>query len=416
MLSARFVKTVKPTADRQEYPDKDGLALRVTASGAKSWTLRYRVGGGRRGRRQRLTLGTYPNVSLEKARKAARKALGQVEAQGIDPAAVKHAARRGETFGELATEYLTKHAKKKKRSWRQDEWLIDGRLAKWKPLKVREITRRDVRELVETIAEDAPTLANRVLSLVRKMLNFAIGRDWLEVNPAWKLPKPGEERTRDRVLSDSEIREVWTAAKQERQALATCVQLLFLTAQRSGEVTSMRWADLDLDGGWWTIPGGRTKNKLSHRVPLVPAAVTLLRVLPMDVSEENTEGWVFIGRTGRRPLTDAKKAAPRIIARVLKARQAAGEATPTFHFTAHDMRRTTASRLAEGGVSRFVISRLLNHVEPGVTKVYRPLLVLSRENSRVGVVGDEARRDLERHAVEGVAVRERRIESNTAAR
>jgi integrase len=132
----------------------------------------------------------------------------------------------------------------------------------------------------------------------------------------------------------------------------------------------MRWPDLDLETGWWTIPGGATKNKLTHRVPLVPRAVNLLRALPMDVSEENKEQWVFVGRFGREPLTDAKKVAPRIIERVLEARTTAGEKHRSFHFTAHDLRRTVATKLAEGGVSRFVISRILNHVEPGVTKVY----------------------------------------------
>src|SRR5262245_40808221 len=136
MLNARQVDRLKPQAIRVEHPDGDGLALRITPKGEKTWTLRYRVGGGRRGRMSRLTLGTYPNVSLLEARKAARKAIGQVEAKNIDPAAVKQAARRGDLFSDLATKYLEQHAKRKKRSWQQDEWLINGRLAPWKSRKV----------------------------------------------------------------------------------------------------------------------------------------------------------------------------------------------------------------------------------------------------------------------------------------
>lgn len=375
MLTARFVKTVKPTATRREYPDDDGLALRVTPNGAKTWTLRYRVGGGRRGRLRRLTVGTYPNVSLVAARKAARTAIGQVEAQGIDPAAVKQTARHGETFAELAIEYIEKHAKKHKRTWQHDEWLINGRLAPWKPRKVKEITRRDVRELLDTIAADGPVLANRTLALVRKMFNFAIERDWLEINPAWKLPKPGgKEQPRERVLTDDEIREVWKAAGGERQALETLVKLEFLTALRSGEIVHQRAPELDLAAGWWTIPGSRTKNGLVQRVPLVPLAVRLIRALPIESSETNPDQLMFPGRSGRRPLTDAKKAAPRICARIDTARARASRrkaAREPFHYTAHDIRRTVTTKLAEGGVSRFIIDRLINHVDASVTgKVY----------------------------------------------
>src|SRR2546423_6763326 len=116
-LTDRRVATIRADATRRlEVPDDKvaGLALRVTPSGAKTWTLRYRVEGGRRARLRRLTLGTYPAVGLAKARKAAANALGQVATTHTDPAAMKQAARLGETFGDLAKEYLARHAKRHK--------------------------------------------------------------------------------------------------------------------------------------------------------------------------------------------------------------------------------------------------------------------------------------------------------------
>src|SRR5262245_6317999 len=117
-LTDRRIATLRPDPTRRLEVNDDkvpGLALRITSGGIKSWAVRYRLEGGRKGRLRRLTLGTYPTVTLEKARKAARVALGHVAATHTDPATTKQAARQGETFGELAAEYLTRHAKRQKR-------------------------------------------------------------------------------------------------------------------------------------------------------------------------------------------------------------------------------------------------------------------------------------------------------------
>lgn len=371
-LTARRLDTLRPSPNRRvEYVDDDvpGLGLRVTPHGSKSWTLRYRLGGGRRGRMRRLTLGAYPTLTLVDARKAARKALGTVVATGTDPAAAKQAARLGETVADLAQDYLTRHAKKHKRSWREDERMLDADvLPAWKTRKVKDLTRRDVRDLVEAIAErGSPITANRCLALVRKMLNFAIERDWIEANVASRIAKPGAERSRDRVLSDEEIRLVWNACEAERPVMCALMRLRLLTAQRGGELAHLLWSDVDTENGWLTIPGSVTKNKVSHRVPLCAPAVDILKALP-HFSDE----WVFAGRAGRRPLTDAKKAGRRIAQRVLAELQKDDPDVESFDFRAHDLRRTASTKIAEAGVSQADISRVLNHVEAGprATKVY----------------------------------------------
>jgi uncharacterized protein (DUF433 family) len=129
------------------------------------------------------------------------------------------------------------------------------------------------------------------------MFNYALDREWIEANPAARIPAPGQERSRDRVLSDDELRELWTAlqslADQEEEsdetaqelhrakarvtpATAEAFQIQLLTAQRPGEVRRMRWADVDLDNGWWSIPGAVAKNTKAHRVPLTKPAVEIL--------------------------------------------------------------------------------------------------------------------------------------------
>ena len=117
------------------------------------------------------------------------------------------------------------------------------------------LTRRDVRAVVETIAERAPIMANRTRALIRRMLNYPVGADWLDANVAALIPKPGREQSRDRVLSEDEIRTVWAACEPERPARRALTRLRLVTAQRGGELQHMAWTDADLETGWWTIPG-----------------------------------------------------------------------------------------------------------------------------------------------------------------
>src|SRR5438093_1328370 len=144
------------------------FGLRLSAGGAKTWLVKYRLAG----RARWFTLGTFPLLSLSDARAKAKAALVQV-AQGVDPASEKHAARKAVTVGELAALYVEKHARPNKRSWKRDEQNLKKYLPKaWTNMPARDITRRQVRELLDSVAERAPVQANRVLALLRKVWNF----------------------------------------------------------------------------------------------------------------------------------------------------------------------------------------------------------------------------------------------------
>jgi integrase len=382
LLTTRFLKTLKPSGtQRTEYFDSlsAGLCLRMSPSGVATWTLLYRTQpdvatGQAPAKMRRLTLGRYPDVDLKAARKRARIERGKV-AHGGDPAGAKQdarqaAARTGDTVGALAAEYLDKYAKKFKRSWRDDARMLDVEvLPHWKARKVVELTRRDVRALIEAIADrGSPITANRCLALVRKMLNYGISKDWVEGNVAALIEKPGAERSRDRVLTDPEIRLVWEACAEERQATCAVTRLRLVTAQRGAEVVAMKWSDLDLASGWWTIPAAISKNKKAHRVPLTAPAIELLSAQPQIVGCE----WVFPSRVGNRPLTDAKQAGRRIAARVLTRLQEDDLTVQHFDFRGHDLRRTASTKMAEAGVPQADIARVLNHAEggPRATQVY----------------------------------------------
>jgi integrase len=360
-LNARFVATVRPTpGKRVEYNDAEvrGLALRVTPAGEKSWTIRYRLLTGKTQQQKRLTLGTTDALTLAQARERARDELYAVS-KGADPAAEKQDARKAETIGDLADLYIEKWAKPRKRSWKADDNLLRHKvLPTWRHRAITDITRQDVRLLVEGVAEGgAPIVANRVAALLSKVFAFALDRDLVTASPAVRIPRPGTEQQRDRVLTEDELRTLWKEFGALEAEMGAFYKLRLLTAQRGGEVAGMRWVDVDLKGGWWTIPAGSSKNKLAHRVPLAPTALAIVKSLQVTKPADAGDDWkapvyVLAGARGKR-------------------QQAEAAATFTVDdFRGHDLRRTAASFMASAGHSRLVIAKILNHVERSVTAVY----------------------------------------------
>jgi integrase len=367
---------------RDYWDDKlPGFGVRVSYGGRRAFVVRYRVGR----RMPRLTIGPYgppPGKSLADARSEARSVLGKA-ADGEDPAQDKRDLLKGELFRELATAYL-EMAEKRHRSWREEKRIIDKDLL---PVlgfqRLADIRRRDVRELVENIARkrDAPIMANRTLGVLCRMFNFALDREWIEANPASRIPEPGVEKSRERVLTYEELRELWatldclatevedktdelaqklrSAKARVTPATAQAFQVQLLTAQRPGETQKMRWADVDLESGWWTIPATVAKNELAHRVPLTKPVIEILE-RRRELAGESAKV-VFENRRGAGSIAHRGKKAASILGRGL-----------SFHFRAHDLRRTASTGIAEAGVHRDHIAKVLNHVEggPAATRIY----------------------------------------------
>jgi integrase len=353
-LTARAVEALRPPASGQlDYWDADnpGFGVRISVGGRKTWVVMYRHGNVKR----RLTLGTYPALSLANAREKAGKALHAVQYDDADPAAEKKAERAAETFAELTAQYLERHAKRTKRSWRKDLQILEkDLLPRFGRRRASDITRRDIIAMLDDIiARHAPIQANRTLEVVRKLFNWAIGRDMIEANPCYRVPKPSSENRSDRVLTEDEIRAVWRALDAETLLTAAIFKLRLLTAQRGAELLTMRWDQIA--NGWWTIPAKFAKNGLAHRVPLSLQTLTLLDEIRRL---GNGSPWVFPSADGEGHRTAIHKAHERI-------RRRAG-----VSFVPHDLRRTVASHMTSMGVNRLVVSKILNHVEKGITAVY----------------------------------------------
>lgn len=369
-LNAKTVASMKPGATRREFHDTDvrGLSLRVTPSGAKSWTVLYR----HRGRLRRLTLGDTDALTLAKARVAARDALHKAS-KGEDPATAKQEHRRAQTIADLADDYIEKHAKRHKRSWREDQRILNSYvLPAWKHRAIADVKRRDVRELLDGIAERAPVMANRLLACVRKMLAFALDQELIEANPAARMARPGQEQARARVLTEDELRALWQSFDALAPEMGAYFKLRAITAQRGKEVAAMRWQDVDLEAGWWTIPATVAKNKLAHRVPLSTTALAILTGLrkvsaTTQLPEVQTSLHLPERVTGKDGKSDG------YVLRGARGRRQQTEAAATFtvaDFRGHDLRRTAASLMTGGGVPRLIVGKILNHAETGVTAVY----------------------------------------------
>ena len=370
ILSATTLKALTPPPiGSVDYFDDftPGLSLRVTANDVRTWTVFFRD---RYGRQKRLSLGRFPAVLLADARELAREAQRKV-AKGGDPVVEKRTAREALTFGELAESYIENHAKPTKRSWAEDDRQLNADLLpKWRTRPALEITADDLLAVLNAKLRDGATVAaNRVRALVSRIYTFGAEQRLVpaSANPVIGVKKPTKETTRDRVLSDDEIRRIWEACATQNPYVCAWFRLRLVTAQRGGELLQMRWSDVDPKSHFWTIPGEFVKNAHGHRVYLSATARALLKTVPR---RENAT-WVF----PKTLMGDYKHVGRRLAqstrADIVAGPKVAGAARARADIRGHDLRRTAASLMASGGVPRFVISRVLNHSEEkDITSIY----------------------------------------------
>jgi len=362
-LTKKFIDSLNPPSAGYEIKwdgELKGFGVRITSKGIITFIIDYR---NKNGRRRRMSIGRYGVLTPAQARGKAIEILASVNA-GKDPLESKKKMRAESTFKDLANEYIKRHASQK-RSRKEDERIINKELIpKWGHLPIKEIRRRDVIRLIDAINDrGAPIMANRTLALIKTIFNFGISRDIIEFNPAHLVKPPAKEKPRDRVLSESEIKKFWDRIDKIPTLsihIKAVLKLILITAQRPGEITNMEWKELDLETGWWTIPAEKTKNKLSHRVPLSPLAKKIIQSIPRE-----SERFVFPGRKGSQFLKDKPIQANSIAHAVRDNRK-----DLDVDFRPHDLRRTAASQMTSMGISRLVVSKILNHVETGVTAVY----------------------------------------------
>jgi integrase len=338
-LTDRGVKSLKPKTKQYEVRDAAlrGLAIRINTDGTKTWTLIVSKGG----RRQRVTLGRYPDLRLADARRRAseRKQSGY---------------RVGGSVETVFASYL-EEIKKTHRAWRDVEQV--GRLYMMPLMGTRQleaITAADGVEMMDLIRlKSSDNRAAKAIAYLRPFFRWAAGRSIIPTNPwAVIVPPSNTSEARERVLKDNELLKLWSFAKGDTYPFGPFLQLLIITAQRRAEVGGMMWGELDFERDLWSIPKARHKQKRGHEVPLPSAAVDIISPLPRHCD------WLF-STTRKSPISGYGKFKQRI-----------DRETGISDWRLHDIRRTAATRMAEMQIPRFTIARVLGHSDTSITATY----------------------------------------------
>ena len=339
----KWLKGLKaPTSGQVDYWDEllPGFGIRV---GKKSKT--FFVGVRVHGVYRRITVMRYlQDGDLADARSRAKAIMSDAHA-GIGPEVRKKREERG-TFGAVAESFMQDYAKNH-RTRDEMQRIINRDLAEWHDRHISEITRGEIKELLRVKARTAPIMANRIKAVISKIFTWALKEEIIEASPALSLDPPGgseKNRERTRTLSADEIHLVWSSFDKLGYPWGPWLKMLLVTGQRCGEVGGMKWSEIADDG--WHVPNERAKSGRGHLVPLSSLAREILADVP-QIGE-----LVFRTRPG-----SWNWAKGRVDAKIP-------------HWRLHDLRRTFATHLRSLGVDRLVVSKLLNHAEAGITKVY----------------------------------------------
>ena len=350
-------KLVAPPGGRLEVLDAKmpGLALRVTPSGHKAWTVVWHQGRQTR----RYAFGAYPAVTLVTAREKARQVLASV-AQGDDPVTARIEQRCAPTVAVLAADYVERYAKPQKRSWEADQRTLDvDVLPVLGKMQASEVQRKHVRALLDgiiargTATRPNRTHANRVRALLHALFAFGVRRELLTANPVDGVERQ-PERPREKVLTADEVRAIFTALADESPTMQGYVRLLFLTGARGGEMLRLRWENVTLTPeAWLTFPAGITKAKREHRLPLTAPAVSVLSELR---ERAGISPWLFPSTKSR----GGRRTANQDFYKRMRARSG-------VTFVGQYARRWCATTMAAAGIPLEVVGRILSHADQSVT-------------------------------------------------
>jgi integrase len=357
-LTERAVARLKPPASgKLDVWDLTlpafGLQLRPRS---RSWMIAVRRPG--RTTTSRIKIGDPATMPLAEAQDRARELMrdpSALEAPAEEPDTSEAALDRLDGDSPMAVviaAFIQRDQKPRNRSWKAVEQILRHDLAAWDRRPLRSITKRDVIAVLDQlIARGASSTANLLLAHIKRLFNWAIERDLIEASPAHKIKPPSPKVERERVLADPELRAIWQGCDRLGWPFGPLVQLMMLTGQREGEVAAMRWADIDLEAGTWTLASSQTKAGRAHLVPLSSTAIDLLRAQP------RLADFVFPGRRtdGARPVCGFSKAKVRL-----------DKLCGVSGWVFHDLRRTASTVMAQLRVLPHVVEKVLNHRGAGV--------------------------------------------------
>ena len=346
-------------ADAIHFDDEiPGFGLRIREGGSRSFIFQYKVNG----KTRRMALGVATPLTIAEARKTAAKLHGRTKL-GQDPSFDRIEAKRqaSETFEPCADEFLdTLRDRYRPKSLHEIRRHLLLHAKPLHRLPVARITLRDIADLVSAVTKQTGAVtANRVRGSLSALFSWLIRNGRVLANPVVNVGK-NPEKSRDRVLSAAELKLIWDHAGAGDQ-YASIVRLLMLTGQRANDIAGLRWSEIS--DGQIVLPGERTKNKRSHTLPLSPAAAEIIAQQPVRADRDLVFG------DGSGGFSGWSRCKERLDQRITKA----NDGKPLPGWTLHDIRRSTATHMAEIGVLPHIVEACLNHIsghKAGVAGIY----------------------------------------------
>lgn len=426
-LTDAAIRKYAPNGKRRRIADGSvtGLFLVITPGNHRSFQMRFRVPGGRIGK---LTLGRYdasglelqqepalehigPNtpLTLAAARVLAAKVIREREA-GRDVIADRQAAKHRQRlavqtrdvtgFAGCVRSYIDDHARKTMRGWQwaarqlgldygagaEPTIVKAGLCDRWKDKPVASIDQADITALVSEVKRvGVPGLAVRTKGrsearargffvTLSSLFGWLVHEHVITRNPCRDVARPDNAASRDRVLSEDEIRWFWQAtdlvdaprALDAARPFAPLLKLLLLTGARLDEVAGMTRAELNADRSVWSLPGSRTKNGKPHVVPLPPLARALIESVHGD-------GDLVFTTTGTSPVSGWSRMKRRLDKLMLEAARKEKADATIEPWRLHDLRRSAVTHMGELGIAPHVIELIVNHLSGtrgGIAGVY----------------------------------------------
>jgi integrase len=363
-LTDTALKALKPKDKPYTVADERGLYVEVFPTGGIVWRFRYRIGG----RREKLTLGKYPALTLKNAR-TKRDDAAQVAAMDKSPAKQKQLAKlagaESSTVAEFGERFFCEIVAKDRRDVTIPRRYFDKAIVPAIGSKpVRDVTTEDVRAIIwKKKDEGFDAAAGNIRGVLKRLFDYALTAGLVTTNPVLALPMRHvhKAKSRDRALSPEEVRKFLKAVFESniRRQFKIGLHLLLLTMVRKSELLLARWEHVDFEQAEWHIPVEHSKTGKAHIVFLSRQAVALFKELQALAGGSN------LVMPGRGSLT--KPFAHNGINNALKV-SLAGQDIPAF--TVHDLRRTASTLLHENGWASDVVEKALNHTIGGVRGVY----------------------------------------------
>jgi integrase len=344
-LTDRSLKSAKPKQSVYRIRDASGDAelkgfgVTIAPAGTKTFFLGYTSPIS--GKRRQVTLGRYPSTSLKDARQKARVArasitLGNDPADQSDNVAAITLGAGLDLYARARLDHQ-RTGRTTERDLRRDFKALLSR-----PVSI--ITTPMLASIIDTKAQTAPTMANRLLGYAGPWFRWMTARGHCVQNPIRGIEKPAQEQSRERVLKAEELAAIWDAAPKLGYPFGPFVQLLLLTGVRREEMAGMKFDEIDFDAALWTVPASRSKTGVAIRIPLNHRTLEVLKQIP-------TTNSVFVfSTTGKAPVSGFSKMKKKL-----------DRLSGISDWRLHDFRRTMVSAMVDLGIDATTADRCLNH-------------------------------------------------------